>query len=208
MAMKNKKYYLAVSLALLLVSGCRGAYVNPNYSFDMREKPKLAIAPVLQESEPLASFIDSFFVAIFEDTTRPDLLVHPSYIRNIMENDKAIVGILSVMNGTDFTKEEKKSGASILTKTSMNELSLMRSSFGGADLLLVPKAWSVVSLAGNTFGKCTFRLYDMRTSQMIYEKQNDLNVNRGGMVAARSISAHLIAFVFEHYKQTILSKIR
>jgi len=201
--MKYKKHLVAISIALLVVVGCRGAYVNPNYSFDKRETPKLAIAPVLSQEEPLASFVDSFFVTIFEDTTKPDLLVHPAYIRSVMEKDKAIAGILSVMHGTDFTKEELKNGATILRKTNVDELSRMRNSLGDADLLLIPRGWSVTSMAGHTFGKCTFRLYDMRSGQLIYEKANDLNVDMSGIVAQRLISGHLIGFVYDYYKNWI-----
>lgn len=206
--MRHKIYLPAVLSVLSVLGGCGGAYLNPNYSFDMREKPKLAIAPVLREDAPLASFIDSFFVDVFEDTTDPGLLIEPSYIRSVMENDETYAGILSVMSGTDFTKEEMKNGVSILDKTGTNELSGMRNSFSGAELLLVPKAWSVTSSVGHTFGHCIFRLYDMRTGEMIYEKPNDLNVNRSGIAASRYISAYLIVSVFDHYEKTILSKIR
>ena len=201
--MKSRKSCLVVLFAFLLVAGCGGAYVNPNYSFEEQASPKLAIAPVLPQEDLLASFVDSFFVVIFEDTTKSDLLVPPAHVREVMGDDKTIAGILSVMQGTDFTKEELKGDVSIANKTSADKLSSMRSSLGDADLLLIPRGWSVTSAAGYTMGACTFRLYDMRTGQMIYEKDHDLNVNVSGTIGKQLISGHLIGFVYDYYMSSI-----
>ena len=52
-------------------------------------------------------------------------------------------------------------------------------------------------------GACTFRLYDLRTGQMIYEKGHELNVNVSGTIGQQLISGHLIGFVYDYYMSFI-----
>jgi hypothetical protein len=208
-----KHIFLTAAVALL-ICGCGGnAYLNPSYQFDLRATPKLAIVPILPSSEPLATFLDTQFADFFAEGAKPGRLVSPSSIRKVLESDKSLLRLLSVMGGAEFPKDELKKGASIAGRVNLDDLSRMRSTFGNAEFLLVPRAWNVSgmganTLAARTFGACVFRLYDLKSGQLIYESSHDVNVNMAGESAVKNISIVLIGFVQEHYKRTILGKVQ
>jgi hypothetical protein len=206
--MSRRIWLPAIVVAALGIAGCGGrAYLNPNYRGQVQGQPKLAIVPVLPASDPLATQVDDAFAKAFRDKDRPELLIPPMEVRATIAKDQTLLKTLGAFQSAEYSSNEKKRGASILATINQDDLNHVRGAVRDADFLLVPRDWRVNAALGHTFGACTFRLYDLKTGQLVYERSNDLNVNVTG--AAGMLSAVLISdFVYDDYKKMVLSKIR
>jgi hypothetical protein len=200
---------LAVSTALLL-GGCaapRSGYLNPAYRFESAGKPKLAIAPILSPTDKMAQPVDEAFAFVFGDKARPDALVPPAFVRGVMESDRRSSILLGLMSTTEFPMGEK-ADATVAGLEGVDDLDRLRRVLRDADLLLIPRAFGISERAGVLFGACTFRLFDLRTGQMVYEHSTALSIDKTGERAASQVSRLLTILAYEHYEKTVLRRFR
>lgn len=197
------------AFAALLPAACatapREGYLNPAYRFELPERPKLAIAPILSPADRLAPSVDEAFAFVFGDKSRPDALVPPQFVRGVMESDRRSSILLSLMSTAEFPTAARKD-AGVAGLEGVDDLDRLRRVLRDADLLLVPRAFGIAERNGVTFGASTFRLYDLKTGQLVYERSNGVSVDKTGERPASHVSRLLTLLAFEHYQKTVLER--
>lgn len=205
--MGTRARFLAVLTLLAACAAPRQGYLNPAYRFESSGRPKLAIAPILSPTDKMAQPVDEAFAFVFGDKARPDALVPPSFVRGVMESDRRSSILLGLMSTTEFPMGEKADPTMAVVE-GVDDLPRLRRVLRDADLLLIPRAYGISERAGVLFGACTFRLFDLKTGQLVYEHSTALSIDKTGERAASQVSRLLTILAYEHYEKTVLSRLR
>lgn len=182
-------------------------YENKQYRPVVESLPMtVAIMPIGHEDPIVKAKLDSFFFSLYTDTGK----VHPagpSSFREEIANDSLFAALLEEIARYEYSKEQRKSGPTIGQILDSGETHYLTNAIGGADLLLIPIKFGIGSILGRPAGEMSLRLYDMRSGVLIYEKDQDLNVDVGGDVGRDYIILGLIAFTRDPYHKFLLDHI-
>jgi len=160
-------------ICLIFIVGCASnQYVNTNYIKDKKESPKLAFLPFYGEG---ASLADSLIEDYYGETkdTYSYFSVYES--KKIVNTNSDIKNIIAKIVSKNYEPNELKNNPNIKDLITVAELSELKSAFGQSNLLMVPVNYFAGLNMGRAFGLTVFRLYDLNSGDLIYQRQNNLN---------------------------------
>ncbi|UCG60435.1 MAG: hypothetical protein JSV52_08850 [Candidatus Zixiibacteriota bacterium] len=198
--MKRTLSVLWVSVALVYLAGCGGGlYVNKGFSYKVTPSAvKLAMIPVVDDD---AQFIDSISVLIFDDTGKAQSLVAPADIRQAINADDRLISILNKLGSVEYTKDDFKQGPSILKTLTDDEFDYLKVALDNSDVVLFPVVFYMSAPGYVTSGTAKMRLYELETGLLIYEKSQDLLVERAGEHGRKFLALGLLGFARDDYNK-------
>ena len=194
-----------LSLLLLTLQGCGSSiFINAHYAFKAKSAPLLAILPV--GSTP--NFSDSVFVRVFADSIGSYQLIPPGEIRVKMLSNPALLKTIDSILAKDDSEVNLQSNPNISNLISKDGIQLLRFELSQANLMLVPVTFRVSSTLRHVFGGSRFRLYDLNSGQLIYEKNYVFEVETIETNWAETrMTALLVAHAFEDFQRHYLDRI-
>jgi hypothetical protein len=200
-----RKFQIILIICLTISSAFGKSYENKNYRFPVDSLPVLvALAPVNHE---LGVAIDTFYSQLYTDSGLTNI-IQPMEIRAMLAADSVLFDKFKRVAEHKYSKEEIKAGPSIYAILDTNAVLALKISLANARLLLFPISFEVNNAVIATSGKVNFRLYDLASGELIYEKDQQLLVEQGGDEGKLSLSAGLIAFSRDHYRKYFLDKLK
>lgn len=170
---KRDSLLILVSFFLSLVTACGGnQYLNENYKRQTQINPKLAFIPFYGESAGLS---DTLTDIMYKDSLNPDFYFSVFESRNAIENNPALKEAAAKLVSKEYSKDDLKKGPTIFDLVSKEELSLLKSSLGNSNLLMVPMRFFAGMNLGRVYGVNVFRLYDLENGKLIYQREVNLN---------------------------------
>jgi len=203
--------YFALFAALMLLCApplIAKKYENKQYKVSADQLPlKLAIIPIAYDDDDVKITMDTVFEKMYTDTGLV-IPIPPTDLRQRIYDDSSLASLLLSIVKYEYTKEQRKSGPSLSQVLDSSQIAYLISVLERPDLLLVPMKFGVGSLLGvRTGGKLSLRLYDMHTGELIYEKDQDLNVDLTGKAGRDYLLLGLVAFTRDPYHKFLLDQL-
>lgn len=195
------KSWLTVALSLALVAslGCAAnpTYVNANYfgrpsssTPKVQDKPKLVVVPVMHEQSKL---MDSIAQEIYSEHTGLDIVM-PDSVRRALQGSPDFAFILDTVAHYKYVKEELKANPGLYSIVNDEAVAYVSNLFGDADLIYIPIAFAISQDIFATYGYTTYRLYDLNTGQMVFERTNHPNIALHGKLGFEFMALSLISW--------------
>jgi hypothetical protein len=206
--MKMGREYLSRIVSIFVFSwlftGCGSdLYLNKSYNFQSKDTVTIAISPV--GSQP--TYADTAFARIFEDSTRAVQLLSPTEVRQALFSSTTLVSILNTIVSNTHSDADLAGDPNVVNLIGSKNFDELQRALTSAELILIPVSFNISSALGHTFGFTKFRLYDLHSGALVYEKSMDLNVDVAGEAGARYLTAALIAFAYEDFEKNYLNKV-
>lgn len=194
-----------LTFILFTIMGCGGGvFINKDYVYKpFNPMVQLAIIPVPDNN---ASFIDSAFALIFEDSIRGQNIIPPGVIRNNMVGDQQLVELINKLGSAEYSKEDLKLNPSVLSTLSDEEFAYLKQQLGQPAVVLFPISFGIKSFGVITSGHSKMRLYDFEFGTLIYEHSMDINVELGGDEGIKYMAAGLVGFAKDDYNKFFRDK--
>ncbi|MBK7143362.1 MAG: hypothetical protein IPH75_14915 [bacterium] len=201
--MKRITFVLTIVVAISSPTFAK-KYENKQYRPKSDSLPlTVAIMPIIYEEPVVETKLDSFFTSMYTDAG----IVHPvgpASFRNKISSDSIFAKILDTLVAFEYSKELRKLGPTMDQILDSGKITHLREALEGADLLVLPIKFGLGSVIGRAAGNMSLRLYDLQSGVLIYEKDQDLNVDASGEVGRDLIIVGLIAFTRDPYHKFFL----
>lgn len=205
--MKAKILAMTILILSSVLLSCIGSsnFINKKYNFEKKKAINLAVIPPQTEFN---SYIDSLIVLAFNIDDYPKTtILDPAAIRELYYGSQEIAKINNKIVTYDHTKEEISKGPNLSNILTDDEISTLRNFLAPADFMLLPVVFGAKNvLMNNTFGSSRFRLYDLKSGELIYDKKEDPNVNVPGEEGKRYLLSFLIGRASVYYQDNFLHK--
>jgi hypothetical protein len=162
----------------------------------------LAIIPI---NHKFFDICDTLSVLLWSDTGYTEL-IRPSHLRNLLLQDSNSLAALVEVAEYKYSKEERKGIPSIYSIIDTVTCTNLINALGNPRLLLFPLGLGTSSLGFATNGEINVRLYDLKSGELVYEKDQQLLVEQGGDDGAKSLIIGLLGFAREHYDKYFFKK--
>lgn len=180
-------------------------YENKKYVCTIDSLPlPLAIIPI---NHKFYDFCDTLSVLLWSDTGYTEL-IKPSHLRNLLAQDTNLLAALVEIAEHKYSKEERKGVPSIYSIIDTMTCTKLIAALGNPRLLLFPLGLGTSSLGVATNGMINVRLYDLKSGDLVYEKDQQLLVEQGGEEGAKSLILGLLGFAREHYDKYFFKKFK
>jgi len=203
--MRLLKQTIVILIISIIFIGCGGSkYFNKNYIF---EQPKagisLAIIPVVSTHE---DFIDSAFAVAFKDEDGIKNLLRPGILRERIISDEKLTNVVNKIISSDHTDSDREGNPNILNLITEDEMKYMEKSLDSSSFLLVPVIFSAKSFMNNTFGNSRIRLYEISSGILVYEINEDINVNLAGEDGQKYIEVILASIASQNFRKNFVER--
>lgn len=205
-----KPNFRVVLLISALIISCGSSSHSKNYenkkyacTYDSLPLP-LAIIPI---NHKFYDICDTLSVLLWSDTGYTDL-ISPSQIRTLLSQDTNLLAALVKVSEYKYSKDERKGVPSIYSILDSMTCKNLIERLGNPRLLLFPLGLGTSSLGVATNGLINVRLYDLKSGELIYEKEQQLLVEQGGDDGAKSLIFGLLGFAREHYDKYFFKKFK
>lgn len=170
--MKTK--FLILTLILFTNLSFGQKVMNKDYKF-LKQELKVAIIPLANE---LTKFNDSISNDIFKDTLSLKFLKVDKLRAQLNDelNDES-TDILKRIASEKYKKRDLQRNPNLNSLINISDIKHLKENLQNADLLLFPIKFNINQSVGMTFGKATFRLYDLNTGDFIHQYETNFNVN-------------------------------
>jgi len=180
-------------------------YENKKYECQYGSLPiTLAIIPV---NHKFYDICDTLSVLLWSDTGYTNL-ISPGSIRHVIAQDTNLLNSLIKIAEYKYSKEQRKTGPSIYSILDSTTVTKLINSIGNARLLLFPLGIGTSSLGMVTNGEIKMRLYDLKTGELVYEKDQQLLVEQGGEDGVKSLIFGLFSTARDHYYKYFFTKFK
>ena len=193
----------------LACAGCggssarKGPYLAAGYRPDSTNLVSLAITPPPIPGE-LGNRIDIGLSTIFTDTPGCRILGRADAARQRMNVDHTLV---LTMNKILDAEHEPKS-PSLRPLLNPKELESLVQAMEAADLLLVPGDFHLRSTSSRAFGRHIFRVYDLKTGELLLQDTVQQEVKMGGPAGERQVATEIIIRVQREFARYLLPGFR
>jgi hypothetical protein len=179
---------LVWAVACGVVAGCGGdLYVDKSYRYMQSTPPRLAIIPLPPDLGPT----DAAFSSSFAKAPQSMTIVPLDRLRQTMNSDPALRIILDTILRAAASSDDRRDLKQLLNA---GDLAGLRDRLEMADVLLLPVGFEIRTAVGRTFGRSRFRLYDLHTGSLVYDKSRDFNMNLVGGDGVRVMVLMLTSF--------------
>ena len=197
--MERRSLLLVLSLFLSIVTACGGnQYLNENYKRQTKENPKIAFIPFYGENAGLS---DTLTDIMFKDSLNPDFYFSVFESRKQIEKNPALETAASKLVSKEYGKDDLKKDPGINDLVTDEELSLLKTSFGGSNLLMVPVRFFAGMHLGRVYGVNVFRLYDLENGKLVYQREVNLNTTYVNKDSYKMIAISSMAVAREEFSK-------
>ena len=170
-----------LTISLLILAGCSSSgYINRNY---VLQKSPEAIRFVLFPSfENMASESDSIFAIVFGQDFDKQRFVQPIFIREMIAVDEKFEKMISSIYSKNYTGSELRNRSNLQDTLGAKGMTFLKGKFVNSDLALIPIRFVFKETGGNVAAYTMFRLYDLHTGDLLYQKEHHENSAPGGVM--------------------------
>jgi hypothetical protein len=167
-----------IVLCLILSSCTSSIFINPNYNLDNINAEKVLLLPANHSINN--DLVDSIYTIAFKE-----------YLSDDNEKFRSTTTLSEIISKIVNNQSEEKLNLKQILST--EEFSRFQNNSANSILLFVPANFSMTELALEYFGEVTYRIYDIKTGELILEDPINLNilrfnkVTRGGLISSMNL---------------------